>query len=120
MTQLYGLLNLDQRTAPPALRHRAWFHLGIPIVLAPEISLTLFADRTGEHYRVNFELRHASERYPRYVGAMPPRGWLSLHPCVPVRVIPRATRYTGDRPDALLMELAGLVVAAGDAVRSDL
>lgn len=119
MTQLYGLLNLDQRTVPKALRERAWFHVGVPMVIVPGILLTLFADRTGDHYRVNFELKHAHELYGRFAGAMPPRGWLSLHPWIPVRVIPRATRYTGDRPDALLLEFVGLVAAAGDAARSD-
>jgi hypothetical protein len=100
---IYRILNVGQCIRREA-RRRIWLDMGVPMVVAPNTTMTLRADRVDDKYYVTFALRGVADT-PLVDAAVPMTTWTNLTAICPRVMLPRAVRYDDSvRPAALLME----------------
>lgn len=110
------ILNAGQTIRRDA-RRRLWIPTGVPMVIAPDTTLTLFAHRIDDSYLIHYLLRSAGGALVA-TDRLRVTAWTSLKGVCPhtVAMLPRAVRFDRyPRPAALLMEFVMMDEAASPA-----
>lgn len=87
-------------------RRRLWIPTGVPMVIAPDTTLTLFAHRIDDTYVTHYLLRRVGGAFA-VTHRLRETGWTRLDGLCPeiLAMVPRAVRFDQHpRPAAFLME----------------
>lgn len=108
----YMILNAGQPIQRDA-RKRVWMDIGVPMVVAPNTTLVLRADRRDDRYYVTYTLRGLSQT-KLLEDSLSLKLWTRLDEFCPREMLPRAVCFDAGmtRPTALLMEFALLDTGA--------